>query len=57
MVAFLNDDNDECEELEGALLDTFQKDSERVEMYLTGLDYECGKMREDIAALNEEVDG
>ena len=57
MVAFLNDDNDECEELEGALLDTFQKDSERVEMYLTGLDHECGKMREDIAALNEEVDG
>ena len=57
MVAFLNDDNDECEELEGALLDAFQKDSERVEMFLTGLDYECGKMREEIAALNEEVNG
>jgi hypothetical protein len=57
MVAFLNDDKDECKELEGALLDTFQEDIERVEMYLTRLDYECGKMREEIAALNDEVDG
>ena len=57
MVAFLNDDNDECEELEGSLLDSFQKDSERVEMYLTGLDDECGRMREEIASLNEEVIG
>ncbi len=57
MVAFLSDDNDECEELEGALLDTFQKDSERVEVYLAGLDDECGRMREEIASLNEEVNG
>ena len=57
MVAFMNDDNDEREELEGALLDTFQKDSERVEVYLTGLDYECEKMRDEIASLNEEVNG
>mmetsp|Transcript_30073 Transcript_30073/g.72630 ORF Transcript_30073/g.72630 Transcript_30073/m.72630 type:complete len:697 (-) Transcript_30073:1689-3779(-) len=57
MVAFLNDDNDECEELEGSLLDEFQKDSEKVESYLTGLDDECGKMREEIAMLNEEVNG
>jgi len=57
MVAFMNGDIDECKELEGALLDTFQEDIERVEMYLTRLDYECGKMREDIAALNDEVDG
>lgn len=57
MVAFLNDDNDECEELEGTLLDEFQRDSEGVEAYLTGLDEECGKMREEIAMLNEEVNG
>lgn len=57
MVAFLNDDNNECEELEGALLDEFQRDSEGVEAYLTGLDEECGQMREEIAVLNEEVNG
>ena len=57
MVPFLNDDNDECEELEGALLDTFQKDIKRVEVYVTGLDDECGRMREEIASLNEEVNG
>ncbi|KAL7529569.1 hypothetical protein ACHAXR_003033, partial [Thalassiosira sp. AJA248-18] len=57
MVAFLNDDNNECEELEGALLDEFQRDSEGVEAYLTGLDEECGRMREEIAVLNEEVNG
>jgi uncharacterized membrane protein YvbJ len=57
MVAFLNDDKDECKELEGALLDTFQKDSKRVEVYLTGLDDKCGRMREEIASLNKEVDG
>ena len=57
MVAFLNGDNDECEELEGALLDTFQKDNERIEVYLTGLDDECGRIREEIASLNQEVNG
>jgi kinetochore protein NDC80 len=57
MVAFLNDDSDECEELEGSLLDTFQKDNERIEVYLTGLDDECGRMREEIASLNQEVNG
>ena len=57
MVAFLNDNNEECEELEGGLLDTFQKDSEKVEAYITGLDGECGQMREEIAMLNEEVNG
>eukprot|EP00571_Detonula_confervacea_P007692 CAMPEP_0172324148 /NCGR_PEP_ID=MMETSP1058-20130122/50580_1 /TAXON_ID=83371 /ORGANISM="Detonula confervacea, Strain CCMP 353" /LENGTH=703 /DNA_ID=CAMNT_0013040345 /DNA_START=80 /DNA_END=2191 /DNA_ORIENTATION=- len=57
MVAFLKDDNEECEELEGGLLDEFQKDSEKVEAHLTGLDDECGRMREEIAVLNEEVNG
>jgi kinetochore protein NDC80 len=55
MVAFLNDNSEECEELEGNLLDTFLRDCERVERYVTGLDEECGKMREDIAVLNEEA--
>ncbi|KAL3760419.1 hypothetical protein ACHAWU_005954 [Discostella pseudostelligera] len=55
MVAFLNDNSEECEELEGNLLDTFQRDCERVERYVTGLDEECGNMREDIAVLNEEA--
>ena len=57
MVAFLNDNNELCEELEGGLLDVFMKDSERVEAYLTGLDAECGKMKEEIGVLNAEVDG
>lgn len=57
MVAFLNDNNELCEELEGGLLDVFMKDSERVEAYLTGLDAECGKMKEEIGMLNAEVDG
>jgi kinetochore protein NDC80 len=57
MVAFPNDDNDEREELEGALLDTFQKDIKRVKVYLTGLDDKCVRMREEIASLNEEVNG
>ena len=38
-------------------LDVFMKDSERVEAYLTGLDAECGKMKEEIGMLNAEVDG
>jgi hypothetical protein len=42
MVAFLNDNNDECDELEGALLDTFQKDSDRVDVFIAGLLDECG---------------
>jgi kinetochore protein NDC80 len=57
MVAFLNDNNDECAELEGALLDTFQKDHLRVEENLTALDNECGLMKEEIASLSAEVDG
>lgn len=57
MVAFLNDDSAECEELEGRLLDTFLKDCEIVEQYVTGLDEECGVMKEDIAALMKEVNG
>jgi hypothetical protein len=56
MVAFLNDDNDKCKELEGALLDAFQKDRERVEVCITGLHYECEKMREEIATWNEAND-
>mmetsp|Transcript_5498 Transcript_5498/g.11975 ORF Transcript_5498/g.11975 Transcript_5498/m.11975 type:complete len:733 (+) Transcript_5498:145-2343(+) len=56
-VAFLDDDNEECEELEGALLDELQRDSERVEAYLTGCDDECGRMSEEIELLNREVDG
>ena len=39
------------------MLDEFQRDSEGVEAYLTGLDEECGQMREEIAVLNEEVNG
>ena len=57
MVAFLNDNNDECAVLEGALLDTFQKDHLRVEENLTALDNECGLMKEEIASLSAEVDG
>lgn len=57
MVAFLKGDDDECKELEVALLDTFQKDNERIEVHLTGLDDECGRMREEIASLNQEVNG
>ena len=57
MVAFLNDNNEECEELEGGLLDEFMKDSEKVEVYLTGLDGECGTMKEEIAKMNAEVNG
>jgi len=57
MVAFLNGDNEECEELEGMLLDEFQQDSEKVEAYLTGLDDECGNMREEVALLDDEVNG
>lgn len=57
MVAYLNDDNEECEELEGSLLDTFQKDSERVEVFLTGLDDECSRMKAEIESLHEDVNG
>ena len=39
------------------VLDSFQKDSERVEMYLTRLDDECSRMREEIVSFNEEVNG
>ena len=56
-VAFLNDDNDKCKKLEGALLDSFQKDRERVDVYITGLYHECEKMREEIAVLNQEENG
>jgi 3-methyladenine DNA glycosylase AlkC len=55
IAAFLNDDNDECDELEGALLDTFQKDSDRVNVFIAGLLDECGTMKEEISSLNEEV--
>ena len=57
MVAFLKDDSAECEELEAMLLDTYLKDCGKVEQYVTGLDEECSKMREDIAVMNEEVNG
>ena len=57
MVAFLRDDNDECAELEGRLLDEFQRDCEKVEAYVTGFDGECGRMAEEIEGLNAEVDG
>lgn len=56
-VAFLNDDNNKCKKLEGALLDSFQKDRERVDVYITGLYHECEKMREEIAVLNQEENG
>ena len=42
MVAFLKDNNDECDELEGALLDKFQKDSDRADVFIAGLLDECG---------------
>jgi kinetochore protein NDC80 len=57
MVAFLKDDSAECEELEAMLLDTYLKDCGKVEQYVTGLDEECSKMREDLAVMNEEVNG
>jgi len=57
MVAFLKDDNDECAELEGELLDEFRKDDEKVEAYLTQCDEDCGRMREEINMLNEGVNG
>ncbi len=57
MVAFLEDISEECEELEAGLLDTYLKDCEKVEQCVTGLDEECGKMREEIAIMNEEVHG
>ncbi|EJK68080.1 hypothetical protein THAOC_10782 [Thalassiosira oceanica] len=57
MVAFLRDDNDECAELEGRLLDEFQRDCEKVEAYVTGFDGECERMAEEIEGLNAEVDG
>ena len=57
MVAFLNDDSEKSKELEGELLDMFGEDCEKVEQYVTELDDECGKMKEDIAAMRKEVNG
>lgn len=55
--AFLKENDEECAELEGVLLDTFQKDHLRVEENLTALDNECELMKEEIASLSAEVDG
>ena len=33
------------------------EDCEKVEQYVTELDDECGKMKEDIAAMRKEVNG
>lgn len=55
--AFLKENDEECAELEGVLLDTFQNDCLRVEENLTALDNECELMKEEIASLSAEVDG
>jgi kinetochore protein NDC80 len=55
--AFLKENDEECADLEGLLLDTFQKDHLRVEENLTALDNECEEMKEEIASLSAEVDG
>ena len=57
MVAFLEEKNEECEELEMALLDQFQKDNERVEGYLMELDAECERMAKEIEFLKGEANG
>lgn len=55
--AFLKENDEECAELEGVLLDTFQNDCLRVEENLTAMDNECELMKEEIASLSAEVDG
>jgi chromosome segregation ATPase len=53
----VTDELHECQKLEAALLNTFQKDSKMIKAYLTVLEDKCGSMREDIASLNQEVNG
>eukprot|EP00970_Alexandrium_tamarense_P018383 scaffold13330_cov205-Alexandrium_tamarense.AAC.20 len=57
MVAFMNDDNEECDELEGELLEVWNGDNEKVDGYLAGLDEECGRMREEMKRLEREGQG
>ena len=53
MVAFLRDDREEGEELEVALLEEFQRDSDKVEAYFAELDEECSAKSAEIARINE----
>ncbi len=55
MVAFLKGDRAKCEELEAMLLDTYSQDSGKLGQYFTGLNDACSKMRNEIEAMNEEV--
>ena len=55
MVSFLNNDQEECDELEGDLLETFQKDNEKVEAYLNRMIEENEATKVEIERLVAEV--
>jgi len=55
MVSFLNNDQEECDELEGDLLEAFHRDNEKVEAYLNRMIEENEGTKLEIERLNAEV--
>ena len=55
MVSFLNNDQEECDELEGDLLEAFHRDNEKVEAYLNRMIEENEGTKAEIERLNAEV--
>ncbi|KAL7496652.1 hypothetical protein ACHAWT_004783 [Skeletonema menzelii] len=55
MVSFLNNDQEECDELEGDLLEAFHRDNEKVEAYLNRMIEENEATKLEIERLNAEV--
>jgi kinetochore protein NDC80 len=55
MVSFLNNDQEECDELEGDLLEAFHRDNEKVEAYLNRMIEENEGTKMEIERLNAEV--
>jgi len=55
MVSFLNNDQEECDELEGDLLEAFHRDNEKVEAYLNRMIEENEATKVEIERLVAEV--
>mmetsp|Transcript_19429 Transcript_19429/g.33117 ORF Transcript_19429/g.33117 Transcript_19429/m.33117 type:complete len:706 (-) Transcript_19429:92-2209(-) len=55
MISFLNNDQEECDELEGDLLEAFHRDNEKVEAYLNRMIEENEGTKLEIERLNAEV--
>jgi len=55
MISFLNNDQEECDELEGDLLEAFHRDNEKVEAYLNRMIVENEAFKMEIERLNAEA--